>query len=274
MAEKWLRQRFHLSTQIRKKRIHVWFCIISMPMNSVLLCYASNFKKICELFDTWAENEGRVIEITHLTKEFTPDYCAALLGLHAFTRCYTTSSFKGIGKVKPLKILQKKALYQEVLKCLGEFWDINWWLLPRTWGIHMCNVLQKYKNKRGWSLFFLNAVDQKAFITSHSPLRVCLQEHTRRVNDQVRIWKNAQYPDPGIPHPTGDCGWRMNKGRLEPRRFKGTPLLSWRLEKAGDEEDDMPEDSDSENDYDRYRDHSASVGCDLAKNFVSGRLVK
>lgn len=36
----------------------------------------------------------------------------------------------------------------------------------------------------------------------------------------------------------------------------------------------MPEDSDSENDYDRYRDHSASVGCDLAKNFVSGRLVK
>lgn len=91
----------------------------------VLLCYASNLKKICELFDTWAENEGRVIEITHLTKEFTPGYCAALLGLHAFARCYTTSSFKGIGKVKPLKILQKKALYQEVLKCLGEFWDIN-----------------------------------------------------------------------------------------------------------------------------------------------------
>ncbi|KAG1714581.1 hypothetical protein GQR58_001013 [Nymphon striatum] len=50
-----------------------------------------------------------------MSKDFTPMYCAALLGLHAFTRCDTTSAFKGIGKVKPLKLLQQKPRYQEVL---------------------------------------------------------------------------------------------------------------------------------------------------------------
>ena len=37
----------------------------------------------------------------------TPQLLTALLALHAFTHCDTTSAFRGIGKKKPIKVMQK-----------------------------------------------------------------------------------------------------------------------------------------------------------------------
>ena len=73
----------------------------------ILPYYAPNMK-VHLLFDTGTGNRRRLIDVTELFKEFTPTYFAALLGLHAFSRCNTTSAFKGIGKVKPLKTTEKK----------------------------------------------------------------------------------------------------------------------------------------------------------------------
>jgi hypothetical protein len=50
---------------------------------------------------------NRLIDITKLAQQYQQELCTALLGLHAFTRCDTTSAFKGAGKVKPIKTLQK-----------------------------------------------------------------------------------------------------------------------------------------------------------------------
>ena len=88
-------------------------------------------------------------------------------------------------------------------------------------------------------------------VSALPPQRVCFQEHIKRVNYEVGIWKRAHIPKPEVPHPAGDHGWTLSKGRLKPRWFKGTALpanLADILEKA--EEDRTPEDSDSiDDDY-------------------------
>ncbi len=47
------------------------------------------------------------LDITKVGDDFTEKRCTALLALHAFTRCDRTSAFKGIGKFKSTKILEK-----------------------------------------------------------------------------------------------------------------------------------------------------------------------
>ena len=49
----------------------------------------------------------------------------ALLSLHALTGCDTTSCFKGIGKIKPLKVLEKYTEFEDCLEALGEDWKLN-----------------------------------------------------------------------------------------------------------------------------------------------------
>ena len=56
-------------------------------------------------FDTGTGNNKRLVE-----------YCTALTALHAFSHCGTTSAFKGIGKIKPVKILQKHPRFQQFLQ--------------------------------------------------------------------------------------------------------------------------------------------------------------
>ena len=45
--------------------------------------------------------------------------------LHAFTGCDTTSSFRGIGKVKPVKLLEKENKYEDPLSKLGAEWTLD-----------------------------------------------------------------------------------------------------------------------------------------------------
>ena len=63
--------------------------------------------------------------MTELAKSYTPEYCTALLGLHAFTGCHSTGGFKGIGKVNPIKILQKFTAYNQPLSKLGQDWPVT-----------------------------------------------------------------------------------------------------------------------------------------------------
>jgi len=51
--------------------------------------------------------------------------CTALLGLHAFTHCNSTSAFKGKGKVWQIKLHEKTEKYQKILGALGDHWDVS-----------------------------------------------------------------------------------------------------------------------------------------------------
>ena len=76
-------------------------------------------------FDTGKGNSRRLLNITNMSKKLGQLKCSSLLSLHAFTGCDTTSAFKGIGKVKPVKILQKMLKFEICLDKLGESWELD-----------------------------------------------------------------------------------------------------------------------------------------------------
>ena len=73
----------------------------------ILFYYASKIN-ITLLFDTGSRRKRKLLNIFQLTHDFTPLYCNALLGLHAFSRCDTANAFKGIWKSEADKILSKE----------------------------------------------------------------------------------------------------------------------------------------------------------------------
>ena len=50
--------------------------------------------------------------------------CTTHLGLHALTHSDTTSAFKGIRKVQPIKFLLKSPQFVEALSQLEDAWDL------------------------------------------------------------------------------------------------------------------------------------------------------
>ena len=72
----------------------------------ILLHYALKID-IRILFDTGSENNRMLIDISDLSKVYGQELCTALMSLHAITHCDTTSAFKGIGKIRPIKLLLK-----------------------------------------------------------------------------------------------------------------------------------------------------------------------
>ena len=72
----------------------------------IMLHYANMYPNIIMLFDTGKGNNKKLLNITEMAMSFSQVHCSALLGLHAFTGCDSTSAMKGRGKVRPLGILQ------------------------------------------------------------------------------------------------------------------------------------------------------------------------
>jgi len=91
----------------------------------ILLHYALTLKEVVILFDNGTGNKQILINITELAEDYTQSHCTALMCLHEYTRCDTTSAFKGVGKVKPLKIIQKTPKFAAMISRLDEVWDIT-----------------------------------------------------------------------------------------------------------------------------------------------------
>ena len=102
---------------------HVRVRSADSDISFILFYYASKII-ITLLFDTGFRCKTRLLNISQLAHDFTLLYRDALLGLHGFSRCDTTSTFKGIGKVKTIKLLQRKPRYQAVFQNLEKSWDV------------------------------------------------------------------------------------------------------------------------------------------------------
>ena len=149
------------------------------------------------LFDTGTGNKKRLIDITKLSQQYQQELCTALLSLHAFTRCDTTSAFKGIGKVKPIKTLQKSPQFQSALAQIGDSWQISEDLFLQMeaftclfyGGKEVSRV--RYNKIRGKCCSTGETFDASKNIALGilPPCRNCLREHLKRVNYQVGIWK-------------------------------------------------------------------------------------
>jgi hypothetical protein len=128
----------------------------------------------------------------------------SILGLHAFTRCDTTSAFKGIGKVKPIKTLQKSPQFQSALAQIGDSWQISEDLCLQmkacTCLLHGGKEVSCVNDLRYNKISVKCCSTGETFDSSKNvdlgvlpPCRNCMREHLKRVNYQVEIWKSQYY---------------------------------------------------------------------------------
>ena len=66
-----------------------------------------------------------IIKCNKNCRKYSQVNCAALLGIHAFTGCDSTSAFKGKGKVKAIRLPKKKENYQRLFSRLGDECDVS-----------------------------------------------------------------------------------------------------------------------------------------------------
>ena len=77
------------------------------------------------LFDTGAGDKRRLVSVQAVAKDLGDEINLALVALHAFTGCDTTSAFVRRGKVKPLTLLKKHPEFLPGFHALGSGVDIE-----------------------------------------------------------------------------------------------------------------------------------------------------
>jgi len=91
----------------------------------ILLHYARYLEGIHILFETGKGSTRRCIDVTKLAMSRTSLFCTALLGLHAFTGCDSTSALKGKGKLKGIKGIETDESFQRAFSKLGDSWEVD-----------------------------------------------------------------------------------------------------------------------------------------------------
>ena len=92
----------------------------------ICLYYAKTELQGLNVFiDTGNGNNIRFFDVTGYASGLSIERCSALLGLYAFTWCDTISCFKGIGKVKPIKALDKNDHFELPLSQIGSSFSVS-----------------------------------------------------------------------------------------------------------------------------------------------------
>ena len=178
------------------------------------------------LFDTGVGNKRRMINVHDVIKRHGNEFTKALLGLHAFTGCDTTSAFVRQGKLKPMKLLETNSDFIPVFSRIGndvEVQEEDMGLLEEF----VCRMYHPKKpiyndiNKLRVDCFRQKFQPRASHVLSNSdgidlsllpPCRASLRMHILRANYQALIWKLALDPLADIPSPVGhgwtsdDCG--------------------------------------------------------------------
>ena len=141
------------------------------------------------LFMTGSGSNNRIINITELGIKGGQKKCQAILGLHIFTGCDSTSAFKGKGKTKPLGLMMESEAFCSAFIALGCGWEVPDDILP---DVEKC-VCTLYGQKDAAGV---NAARYNLFrLTCRSealPLNQdCLKHHLARANYQIAIHRRA-----------------------------------------------------------------------------------
>ena len=144
--------------------------------------------------DTGNGSNRRLTDVTGYASRLSIERCSALLGLHAFTRCDIISCFKGIGKVKPIKALDKNDHFELPLSQIGRTFSVSADLEVELEEF-VC-LLHSRKHHKETNELRLSILQEKcggdkteiksAFILGSLPsCRDVLKQHVRRANYQI-----------------------------------------------------------------------------------------
>ena len=185
----------------------------------LLLRFARHINRTL-LFDTGTGDKCRLVNVQAVVKDLGDEINLALVALHAFTGCDTTSAFVRRGKVKALTLLKKHPEFlpafhalrsgvdieDRVFKALQKFTclmdgsklgDIN--------SLRYEKFIERFSAKPGEVLTGYNGVDMSLLPSCRESLKM----HVRRANYEALIWKKADQATPIIPGPDGH-GWNTN----------------------------------------------------------------
>lgn len=215
--------------------------------------YAASLSDMQVLFDTGSGNKQQLINVTTLSAELGQDMCTAQMSLHAFSGCDTTSAFRGVGKVKPMKTLIRQEQYVDVLKTLGDQWDISDVLVEglQHFTYKLYGKAPRITEVNDLRLKRINeiCVKENSLLPSSNvdmgnlpPCKKALVQHIKRVNHQVGIWKRAHIPKPNIPAASQGHGWKVEDAILKPIWFDGDILPRELISVAEESCDRIPED--------------------------------
>lgn len=233
----------------------------------ILLHHVHHLPGIRLFLETGKSTKQRIIDVSDFAHKSSPEYCSALLGLHAFSGCDSTSAFKGMGKVKPIKLMQQRNKFIKPLAELGESWTVSSDLLsaleeftcalygkPRITDVDEVRYLMMKERCKGDGEEITGSVHVD--LSSFPPCKDSLEQHIRRANYQVGIWKRALENNPVIPCPTQGHGWTKNGDVIVPL-WSTKDILPPRLvdvlesvEEESDDEDIYQTDDCVESDHD------------------------
>lgn len=240
----------------------------------ILLHYALAMSDLNIMFHTGTGNKKRLIDVSEMSRSYSQQHLTALMALHAFSGCDTTSAFKGLGKVRPLKTLSRMPKFGETLARLGDTWDVPRDLVDLL-NEFTCALFSRPRVRSVDELRFLRmselcSKDDKHLAHSRNvdlatlpPCGRSLEQHIRRVNYQVGIWKVAHIANPDIPDACNGHGWTLVDQKIEPLWYEGCVLpqqLADIIESVSgrDEEDESDDDSVSDEQYLSDDDNSES----------------
>jgi hypothetical protein len=195
----------------------------------ILLHYALKLNEVTLLFDTGTGNNKKLLNVSQIAAGYGQEYCTALMCLHAFTGCDSTSAFVGKGKAKPIKTMQHCPRFCKILAMLGDEWEVPAGLMKETehftcsmYGLARLSDVDDVRAhmltaKCGGEHGRLDPSKHIDFSTL-PPCKKSLQQHILRVNYQIGIWKRAHVQFPEIPKPNEGHGWIISaSNRMEPQ---------------------------------------------------------
>ena len=71
--------------------------------------------------DNGTGKHRQIVNVSQMAESMGSDKCKMVLGLHVFTGKNVTSSFKGKGKIGPLKKLQRHPIHHEAFRYLSYY---------------------------------------------------------------------------------------------------------------------------------------------------------
>ena len=185
--------------------------ICSEDTDVVIMCLAFHDKIGAPLFQKCGtKTRTRVVDIRKVAATVGIDVCRALIGMHAYTGCDTTSAFAGKGKASALKFLTNSREIKYTFLELGQEWDLSPELMDRLEAFTCLLYAPKASSTKVNDLRYHLFCAKKGDIESHQlpPCRDCLDKHAQRANYQAGIWRRCLEQDPQVPRPFGR-GWNI-----------------------------------------------------------------
>lgn len=173
------------------------------------MCAAKPAFKI--FFLTGTKQRTRFIPIHAVAAKLGANVSSALLGLHAFTGCDSTSAFVGKGKSTGLQLIQSNPQYLAAMQQLGQSFQLSdaTHAACEEFTCALYGRPGQSVNELRYNLFCLRAPQCHQL----PPTKDALSKHVARANYQAAIWRRSQECSPQVPDPDGH-GWLLKEGEL------------------------------------------------------------